>query len=92
MCLLADMTVWCYHTEKSVPGIQLGAFADDRTIWCKGKHAREKLEKAVTVTEHYDSDAGWRWNEGKEGAAGRPTTRLPCFARGQEEDEERSAS
>ena len=65
MCLLADMTVWCYHTENRVPGIQLGAFADDRTIWCKGKHAREKLEKAVTVTENYDFDAGWRWNEGK---------------------------
>ena len=59
---------WIRFVKNRVPGVNIAAYVDDRTIWARGKGGIDQIEKAVTAAKLYDDLAGLVWNEGK-GAA-----------------------
>ena len=65
MLLLADMTVFARVLRASAPGVRVGIFADDRTLWARGPRAKELCNRAAQVAKAYDTAAGWLWNDGK---------------------------
>ena len=65
MLLLADMTVFARVLRAAAPGVRVGIFADDRTLWARGATARQQCDRAAAVAHAYDQAAGWVWNDGK---------------------------
>ena len=70
MAAIANPHVWNGHVKAMATSnqqeakVSLGAYVDDRTIWCTGKSATRRLDQELTTAEEYDDAANWKWNPG----------------------------
>ena len=65
LLLLVEMNIWIKFVKQSSAKTEVGVYADDRTLWSRGAHARTDVSAAAEASAKYDREAGWKWNEGK---------------------------
>ena len=71
LAAIAEQHVWAGYVKAEtnadgrLPRIQLGAYIDDRTLWCTGKGAARRLQHALEKAKDFDDAAKWRWNDTK---------------------------
>ena len=54
--LLSDMSCWTRYVHHRVPGAEIGAYFDDRTLW--GSNA-DTISDALNASFDYDQAASW---------------------------------